>query len=219
MIERGGKDEERLYLKDYELKDDLGEKIVVKKTDMPDMGGVIARHKARYYLPAFYVRPDKTVLDFPCGSGYGCQILNKYGGYEGMDIDAPTIEYCKKSYGKMFKVGDLTKPELENDKYDVITCIEGLEHIESRYQMSLIKAFYHSLRVNGILIVSSPSAGSRSRINNSNKYHKWELSQFDFTNILKKVFTSVQIIIHQDINHQGNPMTMMFGICKKEGRK
>ena len=105
MIERGGTIDERLYLydlviDDWDKYDESSEHIInFKKSDLPNMEGMIERHKARYFLPAFFCRPGMKVLDFPCGSGYGSEIIRSLGGeYYGKDIDAPTIEYCRRIY-------------------------------------------------------------------------------------------------------------------------
>ena len=86
---RGGTNEERLYLFDAKWLD-------IEATNMPDMPGIIARHKGRYHLAAFLARPGMKVLDFPCGSGYGAQILKEVGiKYVGADYDSETIEFAK----------------------------------------------------------------------------------------------------------------------------
>ena len=68
---RGGTNEERLYLNDLHSHG-------VLRTNMPNMKDLVARHKARYHLAAFVARPDMKVLDFPCGSGYGAEILDNF---------------------------------------------------------------------------------------------------------------------------------------------
>jgi len=210
MIQRGGTNEARLYLEDIP---DLG----IVRTDMPDMPNLIARHKARYLLAGFFCRPGMNVLDFPCGSGYGSEVFNG-AEYSGMDIDGPTIEYCKRMYGGWvtFSVGDLTKPTLMPSSYDLIACIEGFEHIGQEYQEPLIRAFYEALCPGGILIVSSPEAPWGSGPSKKNPYHKWELSQYDFADILYGSFSDVQILRHKDTLHNGEPTTCLYGICRKE---
>ena len=218
VIERGGINEERLYLND--LKYDCEDQIcIIRKTDMPDIEKIIQRHKARYMLPAFFVRSGMKVLDFPCGSGYGSQLLSGIGvEYEGRDYDKPTIYYCNFFYHGTFLWGDLCNPSLDRMKYDLIACIEGLEHIEQKYQQSLIKAFYEALKPNGILVVSTPENSDEiSGASKKNMYHKWELNKDNFKRLLEDVFRwrDIQIIEHEDILHNGVKSNMFYGICRK----
>ncbi len=216
MLERGGTSEERLFLYDkvVTIKGEFGEneEYLIRKTDMPDIDKIIQRHKARYMLPAFFVRSGMKILDFPCGSGYGSQILSGGGvEYEGRDYDRATIEYCRNYYAGTFVVDDLSNPDLCRMKYDLIACIEGLEHIEQKYQQSLIKAFYEVLKPNGILVISTPEKNEQ----NINPYHKCELTKKGFEELLRYQFKDVQIIEHEDILHNGIKSNMLYGICRK----
>ncbi len=213
MIERGGKNEERLYLYDLKL-DCLDDICIVRKTDMPDMPNLIARHKARYYLPTMFCRPGMNILDFPCGSGYGSIIFDNLSvKYEGRDVDPVTIEYANYIYRTgAFLVDDLTEPHLSERIYDVIACIEGLEHIEKIYQERLIKYFYDALVHSGILIITTPERKEQI----TNPYHKWELTRNEFESLLKKQFLDVQILIVNEENHNGEKTNFMYGICRKE---
>jgi len=218
MIERGGTNEERLYLNDLEF--DCEDQIcIVRKTDMPNIYEIIQRHKARYMLPAFFVRSGMKVLDFPCGSGYGSEILSgPQIDYEGRDYDKPTIQYCNQFYHGTFLCGDLSDPSLDGMKYDLIACIEGLEHCNQESQLPLIKAFYEALKHDGILVVSSPcNPTCVSGRSEKNPYHKWELTYEDFENLLKNEFPGpyVQIIQHEAILHNGIKSNMLYGICRK----
>ena len=55
-----------------------------------------------------------------------------------------------------FRVGDLCAPNLHDQSYDVIGCIEGLEHIDQQYQSPLVAALAKALKPGGTLVVSSP---------------------------------------------------------------
>jgi 2-polyprenyl-3-methyl-5-hydroxy-6-metoxy-1,4-benzoquinol methylase len=206
---KGGKNQERLFLIDSEL---LG----VKKTDMPNMHDLIARHKSRYYFAAFFARPGMKVLDFPCGSGYGSEII-KDVEYHGMDYDDVTIEYASKMYSGKFYVDDLTQPKSIGQNYDLICCIEGLEHISSEYQEPLIAVFYDALAPSGRLFVSMPEAPGESGPSLTNPYHLGELTRDDFLWLLETKFTDVQILYHEDTLHNGQQATCMYAICRKEG--
>jgi SAM-dependent methyltransferase len=207
---RGGTNEERLFLRDsFELG--------IKATDMPDMPNLISRHKARYHLGAFLARPGMRVLDFPCGSGYGSEFFTEQV-YTGLDIDEPSIEFARMHYKGVFGVGDLRKPDMPSDRYDLILCIEGLEHIERMYQKPLLEKFYDALVVGGRCLVSMPEAPEDSGPNPNNPYHLYELTFFHFEYLLWGVFDNVQIITIQDTLHNGKKARLMYGICQKGER-
>ena len=199
---KGGKDEERLYLYDLDAYD-------IKATDLPNMPELIARHKARYHLAAFLARPGMKVLDFPCGSGYGSEILENVE-YHGMDNDQATIAYAKvfylRLYCSQFSVNNLTNNPLHIDTdYDLILCIEGIEHIEQQYQAPLIKAFYDALKPGGRLLITTPIREGPT----ANPYHLYELSHIELINLLCAQFRGVQMLYHRDNR------SWMYGICRK----
>lgn len=218
MIELGGNQEERLYLHEVRFVH-KGEDVWIKKTDMPNIQEIISRHKGRYHLGAFYMRYGMNVLDFPCGSGYGLEIIGEGTNYHGRDIDPVTIEYCRKIYcnsSKTFDVGDMTKPVIQRNHYDIIMCIEGLEHIEGKYQASLIEDFYKGLKKGGRLIISSPlSQYGESEKSRTNPYHLWELSELDFIEMVEMVFDNVQFIKETEILHNGEKAEYLYAICRK----
>jgi 2-polyprenyl-3-methyl-5-hydroxy-6-metoxy-1,4-benzoquinol methylase len=217
MIKRGGKDEERLYLHDLKIMH-KGEEIIFNKTDMPNLDDIIQRHKSRYYLPAFFCRKGMKVLDFPCGSGYGYEILGENTIYEGRDVDSFTLMYARRIYNnseKVFYEGDLTKSNIKENQYDIIACIEGLEHIEKDYQDFLIKSLCNGLKKDGRLIISTPLVDVSGPSKN-NKYHKHELSEKDFMDLLLKYFDDVEIIKTEDILHNGNKHICAYGICRRD---
>jgi len=208
----GGKNEERLYMKDdkFDCDDDL---IIVHKTDMQNMDDLIARHKGRYCIPAAFCRPRMKVLDFPCGSGYGSELFEPFGVYyHGMDADKATILYAENQYRGRFSVGDLTNPQLKERYFDVIACIEGLEHIEERFQPRLIEEFYKALVYDGLLVITTPEKKGET----VNEYHKHELTREEFEKLLKARFKDVQILEIKDELHNGTQTNLLVGICRKE---
>lgn len=225
IMRRGGQDEERLYLENLHFyHNDIV--VDVSKTDFNlsgnDMEDLVVRHKARYYPVGLFLRPGMSLLDFPCGSGYAAAIFRNFNiYYEGRDNDSPTIEYAKRMYGMygdeqaIFKVADLCDPLLNEKQYDVIACIEGLEHIDIGCQGPLISFFDLSLKKGGTLIISSPEA-EESGPNPKNSFHKWELTEDDFWELLYSCFDIVELITHKTRFHTGEWGTTLYGICHKE---
>lgn len=217
----------RLYLRDLEFTMPNGTRVVVQKTRKDDLGDLgmadlIARHKGRYSLVGLFCRPGHRVLDFPCGSGYAADILKEFGViYEGRDLDPLTVEYASRIYGRptaKFGPGDLCNPRLGNEKYGVIACIEGLEHIDKEYQGPLIGKLKEALKAGGTLIVSSPENQTGvSGPSLMNKWHKWELTKTDFLLLLYSHFNrqDVELITHKATLHTGERTTCFYGICHK----
>lgn len=219
-IYRGGSDLERLYLEDLTFIMN-GEEVVVKATDIPgvNMADLIARHKGRYALCGLFLRPGMRMLDFPCGSGYGAKLLELFDPiYEGWDSDLPTVMYAQQIYEThkhKFYQQDIMNFR-PNQRWNLIACIEGLEHIEQKYQAPLIEAFYKALKPGGTLIVSCPMAQEKSGPNPDNPYHLCELTRFEFDRLLLQNFLHVEIVTKPEVLSTGKKQTMMFGICHKE---
>lgn len=220
----GGSDKERLYLKDDEFVSESGVRVVVEATDIPgvDMRDTVARHKARYFQLGLFCRPDLRVLDFPCGSGYAAEILAPlHISYTGLDFDRTTVEYAKRTYGRFradYDVGDLRNPELPSESYDIVGCIEGLEHIELDRQDGLIAALRDALVPGGVLVVSSPEARSGvSGPSADNAYHLGELMRADFLSLLCRHFdpSQVEIVTQEATLTTGYRNTCLYGICHK----
>lgn len=218
----------RLYLQDLEFTMSNGTEVIVQKRCIEniDMADFVARHKGRYYLVGLFCRPGFKVLDFPCGSGYAADILKELGViYEGRELDSPTVEYATRVYGgptTKFIYDDLCNPQLTVEEYDVIACIEGLEHIDKKCQNPLIGKFKDALKVGGTLIVSSPENQTGiSGPSSTNKWHIWELTRADFLLLLHSHFSrqDVELITHKTILHTGEQATeqttCFYGICHK----
>jgi len=222
----GGEDGERLYLRDAKFKMANGRKVQISKTAIPGTNPeyLIARSKGRYALLALFSLPGCQILDFPCGSGYAADFLKDYRvAYNGKDIDEVTIEYAKRNYGgknASFEVGDLRSPKLPANYYDTIGCIEGLEHIEKKYQKPLIAALFRALKPGGILIISSPeNTAGVSGPSKGNPYHKWELNKNDFLELLYTKFQpeKVELVTQEAVlSYDSEITTCFFGICHKE---
>jgi trans-aconitate methyltransferase len=94
--------------------------------------GPTARHTRRFIFRLMGRITFKSVLDAGCGTGVLLQqILNKYPNAQltGSEYSPQGLEFAKKRLPQgEFHVLDLSKETLDR-KFDLITCIDVLEHI------------------------------------------------------------------------------------------
>lgn len=222
MLDYGGNDIERLFLEDELFISKYHKELIsVKRTNIPgiDIEDLIVRHKARYGLVALFCRPGLKLLDFPCGSGYASKLLSEYKvTYIGAEIDSYIVEYAQKEYCKYgdFIQADLTDIKIK-EKFDIIACIEGIEHIEKVKQYKALEYIErYLLNPNGVLIISMPEAKEKSGFNPNNRFHLWERTKEDFKSFLNCWFDNVQILEQENKLSTGEVQNCLYGICRKE---
>jgi O-antigen biosynthesis protein len=116
-----------------------------------------AEHHVRYRFAAAIVR-GRRVLDAGCGVGWGSQLLIDHGAasVDGVDIDASAVRDAQvRCPAGTFVRGDLTDLPFAEQRFDVITCFEAIEHVED--PMRGLDEFRRVLAQGGIVLVSSPN--------------------------------------------------------------
>lgn len=114
---------------------------------------------ARYELACRHAQ-DKVILDVGCGSGYGSEQLSLAGAKKvyGVDLVADSIRYCQTHHARkniIFKQGDLTRLDFDDNFFDMVCTFETIEHIKD-YQKA-IGEIYRVLKPGGMLIISTPN--------------------------------------------------------------
>ncbi|WMY97219.1 MAG: bifunctional 2-polyprenyl-6-hydroxyphenol methylase/3-demethylubiquinol 3-O-methyltransferase UbiG [Arsenophonus sp.] len=101
----------------------------------------------------------KKILDIGCGGGILSESISKEGGIvTGIDISKKQIEVAKKhALKKKYKINYLVETVEEHikkkKKYDVITCMELLEHVP--YPKSIIKSCQYLIKSSGDIFIST----------------------------------------------------------------
>jgi len=164
-------------------------------------------HIATYEYAKKFVG-DKKVLDYGCGSGYGSHMLSETAAsVTGVDISKEAVDFADREY----KSGNLnfkTIAELGNEKFDIITSFQVIEHVpdDKKYTATLKQL----LNPGGLLIISTPD--KKHRLFNYiqqpwNIFHLKEYTPESLEKLLKKYFTKVEILkigsdsdlIHEEI--------------------
>lgn len=149
-------------------------------------------HEARYVFAGKFVK-NKRVLDVACGSGLGTDYLLKAGAQSclGLDIDNEAIEYARAVYKDCnFVQCDATSLCLLDGTVDAVVSFETIEHVKN--QASFLLECRRVLRPGGILVCSTPNR-TLSRWGEDNPFHFQELTVAEFSELLKTVFTEVQL--------------------------
>ncbi|MCP4399088.1 MAG: 3-demethylubiquinone-9 3-O-methyltransferase [bacterium] len=79
---------------------------------------------------------DLNVLDIGCGGGFTCEVIAKKGAaVSGIDRSDVSIEtamiHAKESDLRIdYRGGSAENLPYEDDRFDVITCVDALEHVE-----------------------------------------------------------------------------------------
>jgi 2-polyprenyl-3-methyl-5-hydroxy-6-metoxy-1,4-benzoquinol methylase len=118
-----------------------------------------------------------SLLDVGCGDGR--LLADLYENYSerrlvGLDYSARAIGLARAmAAGPEFVVGDVSDESLFEEKFDVVTLVETLEHIPPDHVASFVAALASQLKHEGSLILTVPSKNV--------KLHKKHFQHFDRT--------------------------------------
>jgi SAM-dependent methyltransferase len=123
------------------------------------LGGILGDHVARYKFAMMYSH-DRVVLDCPCGTGYGREIVTNAKEYIGVDVDAESVLSARKKNqpNSRWLVSDMRATGVDDNHVDLLLCFEGVEHIDQ--QEKFVDEMYRVLRPGGTFIISTPQKGA-----------------------------------------------------------
>lgn len=106
----------------------------------------------RSFRPAA-ARP--RVLDLGCGPGNLLDLLTTHGDIYGSDFSADALRFCaERGYRRLFRA-DFHRLPLASASFDLVTCIDVLEHLED--DRRAVAELARILRPAGLLVVSVPA--------------------------------------------------------------
>lgn len=76
------------------------------------------------------VKANSNVLDVGCDGGNFTRSLMKYGNVVGLDLSHSFISYAHNAHSDLpFLVGDGQRLPFRDESFDLVTCLEVLEHV------------------------------------------------------------------------------------------
>ena len=134
-------------------------------------GNAIQRfwHREKFKEVARRIAPEASVLDFGCGPGSFLSVLaevHPQAKVVGVDVASRQIEYARTTiapkipYGRgTFQVLDSESEKLPfpDASFDVVTCIEVIEHIHPYYALRMLLEARRVLKPEGKLVVTTPN--------------------------------------------------------------
>lgn len=148
------------------------------------IGSVVPVQIEAYFLALNkYVDENAKVLDVGFGLGYGLNILSiKSREVNGVDIDVKVLDYCtntlvgKNPRLKILKIFDGYNLPFSDDTFDVVTCIDVIEHVEDYDR--LIKEMLRVSRKGAFL--STPNRRPEYTNKNGSPKNYWHLREWSF---------------------------------------
>lgn len=137
----------------------------------------------------------KYVLDVPCGMGWGTSFIKNAEKVYGLDISSEAIEEAKHRYQKknfFFQSGNMEKLPFNDKSFDVIICLEGIEHVNYEVGKKFIHEAFRTLVKEGILLLSTPQHISKKH--SGNPYHLYEYSPVEILNLTDDLFFIKQLV-------------------------
>jgi glycosyltransferase involved in cell wall biosynthesis/SAM-dependent methyltransferase len=156
--------------------------------DDPAFRGTVyeARLRERYAFCLPFVQ-QRDVLDVPCGTGWGSSMLAGYASLTGLDIDPGTINYARAHYpGIRFVEGAMQNLPFDDQQFDTIICLEGLEHVALSDARRFLREARRVLRSGGTIIVTAPLL--RDGKHSLNPYHLYEFVADELRALLARYF-------------------------------
>ena len=182
--------------------------------DIPGFKKTFKIVRGKYFLPriqrystpyseAFFWRyrwankfcKNRDVLEVPCGMGWGTSLLRSAKAVNGIDISEVAINEAQlryKNHGIVFQVGSMEKLDFYDERFDVVVCLEGIEHVNKQIGKKFISESHRVLKKEGLLLVSSPKHITKEH--SGNPYHIYEYDLHELIELLSGYFVVDKIV-------------------------
>jgi SAM-dependent methyltransferase len=164
-----------------------GERMIPGESD----AATFWEHVARYRFACQYVA-GRDVVDIACGEGYGTAALQRAGARTtiGIDVAEEAVSHAKKKYGIDARCGSAEAIPLPDNSVDLVVSFETIEHVPE--PLSFLNECARILRLDGMLIMSTPNVNIYHDRVSKNPFHCSEMKFDEFSSLVKKRFMEVR---------------------------
>ena len=142
----------------------------------------------------------KTVLDLGCGTGQSLDFFLECG-IDVSGIEGSSLAKSKARHPERIQLFDLNEELNLGKKFDLIWCVEVVEHIQPNYVHNLMKTFSnHSDRI--VLSAAPPGQGGEGHFNEQPASYWIDLFEqygFSYDEAKTKVFQQVEEMYSQNM--------------------
>jgi ubiquinone/menaquinone biosynthesis C-methylase UbiE len=125
--------------------------------------------------------------------GWGTSLLKGCKTLIGVDIDHGAISEARRrySYRAEFIVADLGKLGFADSTFDIVACLEGIEHVPPDVGQAFLAESYRVLRRQGVLFLSSPHCCTMEH--SGNPHHFKEYTYHEIRSLVDPYFQIAQV--------------------------
>ena len=120
-------------------------------------------HGSRFRLAVKLATQERadTLLDYGCGDGTFIALVREhFRATVGADADVAQIVDCRRRLGSLPNVTFVATPALDDEvhahAYDVVSCMEVLEHCTNADRIRVLESLRRGVRAGGRIIISVP---------------------------------------------------------------
>ena len=155
----------------------------------------------------------QDVLDVPCGMGWGTSLVKRTRLLIGLDVSVDAIREANRRYGRFakFLAGDMGHLPFDANSFDVVLCLEGIEHVARSAGERFLCEASRVLRPGGKLLLSSPYPVSGKH--SGNPYHLYEYPADEMRELLAENF-----LVRDELTRQVDSVLVTYYSAIKCGR-
>lgn len=168
-------------------------------------GTVYERRMHERYRFASAYADGKDVLDVACGTGWGWPDLGTPRSVTGIDVSSEALREGRRlGFIRRAAAAEMERLPFPSASFDVITCLEAIEHIPARAASAFLSECCRVLRPGGILVLSTPLRHDGRH--SGNPWHCVEYSEQEILSLLAPRFRKLDA----RIDGQASPPVFLF---------